>query len=117
MALLLGVVGIYGVISYSVSQRTREIGLRMAMGARSQDIVRGILGYSVSLTTAGVVLGTIAGTAATRLLSALLFGVTPLDWRTFLSVATLLEVVALVASYVPTRRAAMVDPVIALREL
>ena len=87
-----------------------------AIGAQTQDIVHGMLSYAARLTVAGVVLGAAGGIAATRLLSSLLFGITPLDWRTFAGVAMLLMLVALAAAYVPTRRAALVDPVIALRD-
>jgi putative ABC transport system permease protein len=116
LALILAALGIYSVISYVVSQRTREIGLRMAIGASQWDIVRAILGYSVRLTTIGVMIGVVTATVATRLLSTLLFGITPLDPRTFLAVSALLAAVALLASYVPMRRAAAVDPAVALRE-
>jgi putative ABC transport system permease protein len=116
LALLLAALGIYGVLSYVVSQRTREIGLRMAIGASQQDIVRAILGYSVRLTAVGLAIGIVAAIAATRLLSTLLFGVSPLDPTTFIAVSALLATVALLASYVPTRRAAAVDPMVALRE-
>jgi predicted permease len=116
LALLLAALGIYAVLSYVVSQRTREIGLRMAIGASQWDIVRAILGYSVKLTALGLAAGIVAGVVATRLLSTLLFGVSPLDPTTFIAVSALLAAVALLASYVPTRRAAAVDPMVALRE-
>jgi ABC-type antimicrobial peptide transport system permease subunit len=116
LALLLAALGIYGVLSYVVSQRTREIGLRMAIGASQWDIVRAILGYSVRLTAVGLAAGIVAAIAATRLLSTLLFGVSPLDPTTFIAVSALLAAVALLASYIPTRRAASVDPMVALRE-
>jgi predicted permease len=116
LALLLAALGIYGVLSYGVSQRTREIGLRMAVGASQWDIVRAILGYSVRLTAVGLVVGIVAAIAATRFLSTLLFGVSPLDPTTFTAVAALIGAVALLASYVPTRRAASLDPMVALRE-
>jgi putative ABC transport system permease protein len=116
LALILAAVGIYGVLSYVVSQRTREIGLRMAIGASQWDIVRVILGYSARLTAIGLMIGVVAAMAATRLLSTLLFGITPLDPRTFVAVSALLAAVALFASYMPTRRAAAVDPLVALRE-
>jgi putative ABC transport system permease protein len=116
LALVLAALGIYAVLSFVVSQRTREIGLRMAIGARRQDIIRSVLGYSARLTGAGVILGAAGGAIATRVLSSLLVGVTPLDWKTFAGVATLLAIVGLAASYVPTRRAAMVDPIVSLRE-
>jgi putative ABC transport system permease protein len=116
LALVLAALGIYGVLSYVVSQRTREIGLRMAIGASQWDIVRAILGYSARLTAIGLMIGVAAAIAATRLLSTLLFGISPLDPRTFVAVAALLAAVAMFASYMPTRRAAAVDPLVALRE-
>jgi putative ABC transport system permease protein len=88
----------------------------MAIGASHRDIVRAILGYSVRLTALGLAAGIVAAIAATRLLSTLLFGVSPLDPTTFIAVSALLATVALLASYVPTRRAASVDPMVALRE-
>ncbi len=116
LALILAAVGIYGVLSYVVSQRTREIGLRMAIGASQWDIVRTILGYSARLTAIGLMIGVVAAMAATRLLSTLLFGISPLDPPTFVAVSALLAVVALFASYMPMRRASAVDPLVALRE-
>jgi ABC-type antimicrobial peptide transport system permease subunit len=116
LALVLAALGTYAVLSYIVSQRTREIGLRLAIGARPQDIVRAMLGHSARLTATGVLVGLAAAAVTTRLLTTLLFGVTPLDVRTLLGVAALLAAVALIASYVPTRRAASLDPVAALRE-
>jgi putative ABC transport system permease protein len=116
LALVLAALGTYAVLSYVVSQRTREIGLRLAIGARPQDIVRAMLGYSARLAAAGALVGLGAAAAATRLLTTLLFGVTPLDPRTLAAVAALLVTVALIASYIPTRRAASLDPITALRE-
>jgi putative ABC transport system permease protein len=115
LALVLATLGIYAVLSYAVSQRTREIGLRMAIGASRWDIMRTILGYTARLTAAGLAAGIVAAIAATRLLSTLLYEVSPLDPRAFLGVSVLVMMVALAASYVPTRRAASVDPAIALR--
>ena len=116
LALALAALGTYAVLSYVVSQRTREIGVRLAIGARPQDIVRAMLCYSAKLAATGVLVGLAAAAMATRLLTALLFGVTPLDARTLAGVAGLLATVALLASYVPVRRAACLDPVTALRE-
>ena len=116
LALLLAALGIHGVLSYIVSQRTREIGLRMAIGASRRDIVRAILGVSVRLTGAGLVIGVAGAMAATRLLATFLFGVSALDPKIFAVVSALLGAIALVASYLPTRRAASVDPLVALRE-
>jgi putative ABC transport system permease protein len=114
-ALALAAIGIYGVLSYVVSQRTREICVRIAIGASQWDIVGAILWYSARLTVMGVVIGMAAAAAATRLLSTLLFGISPLDPKTFIVVSALLAAVALLASYLPTRRAAAVDPIVPLR--
>jgi len=115
MALLLGIVGIYGVISYSVSQRTREIGIRMALGAQ-QATVRGIfVRHALLLTGIGVVCGIAAAIAVTRLMASLLFQISPLDPVTYVAVPVLLVAAALLASYVPAHRATVIDPVDALR--
>ena len=115
VALFLGSVGIYGVISYVVSQRTREIGVRMAMGAEQRDVSRMVLKQALTLAGAGVVIGVAGAMGLTRLMSSLLFGVSAMDPVTFGSVAVGLSAVVLLASYVPARRAAKVDPVVALR--
>ncbi|MBI2686531.1 MAG: ABC transporter permease [Acidobacteria bacterium] len=115
MALLLGVVGIYGVISYSVSQRTREIGIRLALGAPAGNVQGLFLRHALTLAAIGGVCGVAAAMAVSRLLTALLFGVTPGDPLTYGSVATLLTACAGLAAYVPARRATGVDPVSALR--
>jgi ABC-type antimicrobial peptide transport system permease subunit len=115
MALLLGIVGIYGVISYSVSQRTREIGIRMALGAQRQDVLRLVLGQGARIAFFGVAIGLAAAAALARLLSSLLFSVSASDPLTFAAVAVLLIAVALLACYIPARRALRVDPIIALR--
>ena len=114
-ALLLAAVGIYGVIAYSVSQRTQEIGIRMALGAQQGDVLRMVVGQAMVLTLAGIVIGGTGAFFLTRLMRDLLFNVRPGDPLTFAAVATLLAVIAAAASYLPGRRAARVDPVIALR--
>jgi predicted permease len=115
VALTLALIGIYGVTSYSVSQRTREIGIRMALGAERKDVVKMILFNGVKLALLGVGLGLIGAIGLTRLASSLLFGVTPAYLVTFLSVSIGLMVVALLACYVPAHRAAKTDPLVALR--
>jgi putative ABC transport system permease protein len=115
VALTLAAVGIYGVVGFSVTRRTQEIGIRMALGAQSGDALRLILGEGARLAVAGVAMGMAASFGATRLVSSLLFGVSATDPITFLGVAVLLCLVALLASYLPARRATRLDPTTALR--
>jgi putative ABC transport system permease protein len=115
VALLLAAVGLYGVMSYLVSQRTREIGVSVALGARPLDIHRLIVGQGLKLVGLGVALGLLGAAAVSRLMTSLLFGVTAYDVPTFGGVALLLTIVALAACVIPARRAAALDPLVALR--
>ena len=115
MALLLGTVGIYGVIAYSVSQRTREIGIRMALGAQRSELTGLFVRHGLLLSAIGVAIGLIAAFASMRLLSSLLYKVSPVDLMTYSAVSFGLVLTAFLASYLPSRRAASVDPVEALR--
>jgi putative ABC transport system permease protein len=115
MALALGIIGIYGVISYTVSQRKREIGIRLALGAQSGDVVGMVLRQGAKLALIGVCIGVAAAFGLARLMTSLLFGVTAQDPLTFAAVVALLITVALVACYIPARRAMKVDPMVALR--
>ena len=115
LALLLAAIGLYGLMAYSVNQRRSEIGIRMALGATRADILKLVLRHGSKLALAGIVTGLAASLAATRVLSSMLFAVTPKDPETFIAVAMLLGAVALAACFVPARRAAKVDPMVALR--
>jgi putative ABC transport system permease protein len=115
MALVLAAIGIYGVIAYSVGRRMQEIGIRMALGAGRFDVLLLILGPGLALTLAGAGLGIAGALALIRSMSAMLFGVQPTDPLTFAAVSIVLVVVSLIASYIPARRAAKVDPMVALR--
>ena len=115
LALLLGAIGIYGVLAYSVAQRTHEIGIRMALGARREDVVRMVLAQGAKIAGAGVLIGIVASFGLTRLMTKLLFSVSPADPATFSAVAIVLGLVALLASYIPARRTLRVAPMIALR--
>jgi len=115
LAFILAGVGIYGVVAYSVAQRTREIGIRVALGAQSRDVLGLVLKEALRLTLFGVALGLAGAFAATRVLRSLLFEVKPTDPATFICLSLLLMFVALLASYIPARRATRVDPLVALR--
>jgi putative ABC transport system permease protein len=115
LALVLAAVGIYGVISYGVAQRTHEIGIRMAVGAERGDVLRMVIGQALALAAAGVALGLAAAAAATRVLASVLFGTRPMDAMTLAAVSLGLLAVAAAAGYIPARRATRVDPMTALR--
>ena len=115
LALMLAMIGLYGLISYSVSQRTRELGIRIALGAQERDVMRLIMGRGARLAMIGVAVGIVAGLALTQLMRSLLFGVSAADPLTFVGVAIVLTIVALAACYIPARRAMRTDPMVALR--
>jgi ABC-type antimicrobial peptide transport system permease subunit len=115
MALLLGIAGIYGVISYSVSQRTREIGIRMALGAQRLEITRMFVRYGLGLAAIGIACGLVVAIALGRVMTSLLFETSPIDPLTYLAVCLSLAAAAVMASYVPALRATGVNPVTALR--
>ena len=115
VALSLALAGIYGVMAYAVGQRSNEFGLRIALGASTGSVLRLVLGQGLALACIGLALGLAASIAGTRLLKSMLFQVQPNDPATFVAVATLLTVVALLACYMPARRATRVDPMVALR--
>jgi ABC-type antimicrobial peptide transport system permease subunit len=115
VSLILGVVGIYSVIAYVAAQRTREVGIRIALGAQTGDVRAMFLRRGLWLTAAGIGLGVAAALVLSRVMTALLFGVVPVDPATYVVVSVALAAVSLVATYVPARRASRVDPIIALR--
>ena len=115
LALILASIGVFGVINYSVAQRTHEIGIRLALGAQRGDVFKLIVGHGLILALTGVTIGAIGAIALTRLMAGLLFGVSPTDVTTFVSVSLLVVVVATFACYLPARRATRVDPLVALR--
>ena len=115
LALLLATLGLYGVLSYSVAERSRELGLRMALGAQRGDVLRMVVGSGLKLALAGVAAGVVGGLITARLIASLLFGVAPTDTATFAGVCAVLFVAAMMASYIPAYRATRVDPMVALR--
>ena len=115
MGLILGALGIYGVLSYIVTQRTREIGVRVALGAKTRDVLAMFVGRGVRLAAIGIVVGLVAAVLLTRLMQSVLYGVAPTDPWTFAVVGLVLLGVAALASWIPARRAARVDPMVALR--
>jgi ABC-type antimicrobial peptide transport system permease subunit len=115
IALALATIGLYGVVAYTVAQRTREIGIRIALGAARSDVIAMVQRQSLALVIAGLTIGLGGAAATSRYLQSLLFGLSPLDGTTFASVAIAFAAVTMLASYVPARRATMVDPAIALR--
>jgi len=115
MALVLGIVGIYGVIAYAVSQRTREVGIRMALGARHGQLQKMFVRYGLALAAVGVAIGSAAALGLTQFMKSLLFEISPIDPATYIVVAFALVVAAMLASYLPARRITAVDPIDALR--
>jgi putative ABC transport system permease protein len=116
VAVLIAAIGVYGVLAYSVNQRTREIGLRMALGAQPGGVLRWIVSRGMLVALAGIAIGLVSAFAMSRVLSSLLFDIQPRDVTTFITVAAMLAVVAFVACLVPATRAARMDPLVALRD-
>ena len=112
---MLASVGIYGVMSYAVTQSTREIGIRLALGALPRDVLKLVVGQGLILTFTGLVLGVAGAWGLTRMMESLLFDVSATDLATFVVISSILAAIALIASYIPARRATRVDPIVALR--
>jgi predicted permease len=115
LALVLAIAGLYGVMSYAVSQRTREMGVRMALGAANRDLLKLVVGHGLRLTLLGLACGLLGAFALTRVLASFLYGIRPTDPATFVAMPVLLALVTLLASYIPARRATKVEPMVALR--
>jgi ABC-type antimicrobial peptide transport system permease subunit len=115
LALILGAVGLYGVLSYVVAECTREIGVRMALGARADQVRAMVVVQGARVIGVGVIVGVVASLVSTKVLGNLLYGVAPLDWVTFLAMSGSMVVIGLLASYLPARRASKVDPIVSLR--
>jgi putative ABC transport system permease protein len=115
LAMLLASIGLYGLLSYEVARRRREIGIRMALGAEKSDVLWMVAGHGLKLALIGVAVGVAGALASTRFLASMLYGVKPTDPFTFITVSLILIAVALAACYIPARRAAKVDPMVALR--
>ena len=116
LALLLASIGLYGVLSYAVTQRSKEIGLRMALGASAGDVTRLVVGHGIALTGAGLAIGLVTSWASTRALKGLLYGISSTDPTTIAGVAALLMLISLSACWIPSRRASRLDPIVILRE-
>jgi putative ABC transport system permease protein len=117
IALFLSAIGLYGLLAFDVSQRRREIGIRMALGAKQIDVLKLVVGQGLKLAFLGIAIGLAGAFALTRVLSSLLYGVTPDDLFSFISASLILTLVAVLSCYLPARRATKVDPMIALRDL
>ena len=115
VALLLAMIGVFGVINYSVAQRTHEIGIRIALGAQRSDVFKLVVGQGLLLVLVGVVMGTAGAVALTRFIEGMIYGVSPTDGLTFVVVSLIVTMVAFLACYLPARRATRVDPLVALR--